>query len=646
MSGRPGAAIVRNCILCGEQYNPKSTRQKCCNKVITVPCVICGKPMQQICTTKAQPKTCSKECTTKLGDIGREQAAHKLHKICKYCGKEFTPNSSRDEYCSGPHYATCEVCGKQFLVTGRYNHINKTCSDACSYISAKRNTDMIAMTSHIKETMLSRYGVENSVQIPGVLEKTRQTSLHRYGVEYYTQTSEYKDRVRATDLQKYGVDHHLKSSIVKLKRLSTIQQKYNADNVFASDFGKAKIRSTMQEKYGVINPSQNAEIKRRATNSARKSSLEQRVSMLLTQYNIEFESHYHISVGELHHEFDFYIPKYKILVDADGLYYHSYLSDPDGKRVRDDYDEVRLVLVPKDHIFHLIIEGYEDSGVKQLVDIIKDVDAGAFDYETNLFQWCRSIEFPYPQYDIERRCKDYKSLCNYTRLDSYNPNSRIGESILLSAHKSIYSAHCGNKPSPIEGWYNDTILKKAILNRLIYINEVNPSKILRGLYISKLAPRVSIFNPVLAKYLTMKYLSEYAEIYDPFSGYSGRLLGVSATGKRYIGRDINAITVSEANTIIADMGLHNCSVEVANVLESSGCYDCLLTCPPYGSKEIYGFETIFKSCDEWIDECLSRFRCKKYVFVVDSTTKYATNVVEHISMASHLNDVSEYIVVI
>ena len=77
MSGRPGPNVIKTCILCGKKFNPRSTRQKCCNSPITVPCVICGKPVQQICTTKPQNKTCSRECTIELGNRGREASAHK-----------------------------------------------------------------------------------------------------------------------------------------------------------------------------------------------------------------------------------------------------------------------------------------------------------------------------------------------------------------------------------------------------------------------------------------------------------------------------------------------------------------------------------------------------------------------------------------
>lgn len=644
--GKPSKNFTKVCKCCGESFHPKSSRQQCCNREINGFCAYCGNVMPKICSIFPQKETCSTKCQAALIKQRRELSASKIVKICKYCGKEFTPKSVNDLYCGGPHYTNCEVCGKSFVIVGRIDLHNKTCSDECRYISAKRNTDMEHMIQAMQATLQNKYGVSNIMELPETAKKIKEANLSKYGAEYYTQTKEYKDKARQTSLGKYGVEHHLKSPQVIEKRQQTCLNKYGNQNVLASDYEKSAIRDTLQAKYGVSNPSQHAEFKAKATKSAKTSKLEFRIATLLSQYNIEYLSHYYTSKDGLSHEFDFYLPKYKILIDADGAYFHSYLSDPDGVRVRDDYDVVRMKLIPTDHIFHLIIEGHEDAGIKQLVDIIKQLDSGVFEYESQLFRWCRGTEFPYPSYPMGRMLKDYKSLVNYTRLDNYNPNSRLGESIIRHHHESIYSAHVGNKPSPLEGWYDDTILKKVIANRLIYVNTVEPSKILKGLYISKLAPRVSIFNPVLAKYLTNKYLSAFTTVFDPFSGYSGRLLGVSSLGKAYIGQDLNIKVVDESNQIIQSLGLTNALVTTKDILGSYGEYDCLLTCPPYSNKEIYNSETIFKSCDAWISECLQRFKCNRYVFVVDHTESYSNYVVESIFTKSHLNNVSEYVIVI
>ena len=166
-----------------------------------------------------------------------------------------------------------------------------------------------------------------------------------------------------------------------------------------------------------------------------------------------------------------------------------------------------------------------------------------------------------------------------------------------------------------------------------------------GLSIMKVAPCVSYFKPGLAKYLINKYLSEYNTVFDPFSGFSGRMLGTCSLGKKYIGQDINEKTVEESNNIISYFNL-NASVIEKDIFESKGEYDCLFTCPPYNNKEIWGDDLTDKSCDDWIDECLFRFKCRRYLFVVDNTDKYKDYIVEEISNRSHLSNGKELVVLI
>lgn len=640
--------IIRVCKICGQEFHPHARKQYCCGEVRVKKCAWCGKEFEYICKPDFNKATCSIECQAQYIKAKRMKSASATTKICKWCGKEFHPKSARDVYCEGPHYQTCEVCGKQFEVkdVSRVD-VTKTCSDECRYKLMVSKQDKDAIRKHLKETMQERYGVDNAMQLPGVIDKMKQTNLEKYGTEWYRQTDEYKEKVKQTSLEKYGVAHYLQSQEVINKRIETVKQKYGANNVFASDYGKRKVREIMMQKYGVINPSQYKQFKKAATRSARSSKLEQRISQLLVNYHITFERSHFIKKGEYSHEFDFYIPKYKLLIDADGLYYHGYLDDPDGERVREDYDEVRLHLVPEDHIFHVLVETQEDRQLKELIEVLESVAGSLTTYNSILFDWCRSIDFPYPEYSETRLLSDWKHLCSYKK-DKYIPQCRIGISLVKEFHRSIYQCHVGNNVSPYEGWYNDDTLKKVIRNRFIYKNDVDPSKILSGFNISKTCPTVSIFNPILARYLTLKYLNEFDLVYDPFSGFSGRLLGVASTNKRYIGRDLNERAVTESNQIIDFLELprNRYRVDKQDIFDSTGSFQCLLTCPPYDKKEIYNSEEVFKTCDEWIDECLRRFKCKRYVFVVDGTVKYAQYAREEIKSDSHFAHTVEQVIVI
>lgn len=640
--------IVRVCPGCGKEFHPTARKQTYCGKEVVRYCVVCKSPFTVKCTARNNNKqTCSRKCANILASRSRESLYTNQTRICKWCGKEFHPKSVRQLYCDDIHYNKCVVCGKEFVVNPAIHDITQTCSPECRYTLAVQNRDIETEKEHLKATLESKYGVSNIMDLEDVKAKIIKTNRERYGADHYTQTAEYKEKSKITDQAKYGVDHHLQSPAVKAKRAETNLVKYGATNVFASEYGKFRVKSQMVAKYGVVNPSQLKEFKAKATRSARTSKLEYRICQILDNYNIPYIQHYFLSNDEMSHEFDFYIPKYKLLLDADGLYFHGYLDDPDGVRVLDYYDNVRLSLIPEDHIFHVLVETSEERQLKELFSILDSVNGDITQYRSYLFDWCRSIEFPYPDYTEKRLRKDWLHLQQY-HSDKYNCKCRIGESLIKQYHKSIYKCRVYQKCSPWDGWHDDEKLKKVIRNRLIYKNDVDPSKILSGFNISKICPCVSIFNPILAKHLIETYLSEFDTIFDPFSGFSGRLLGAASLGKNYIGSDLNSNVVEESNSIIDFLGFdkQKYSVVQADILQQTGKYECLLTCPPYGKKEYYNSEIVFKSCDGWISECLQRFDCKRYVFVVDVTTEYQDHVVGKIASASHFASIEEVIIVI
>ena len=495
-----------------------------------------------------------------------------------------------------------------------------------------------------KQRSLLKHGVSSPTMLDSTKVKTRDSMVSRYG-GWYTSTDQYREKVRQTSQRKYGTDNPQQSEAVKNKRQRTNLERYGVDNVLKLSSSQVLRRKSLIEKYGTDSPMKVPQFRSKQAKSAKKSLLEVRVANLLSQYNIEFEQQYVVSKDGHTHAFDFYVPKYKILVDADGKYYHSYLSDPDGKHVRDDYDDVRMYLVPEDHIFILAVEGHEEQAVKQVYSTIKQMDEGVYDYEGELFRWCRAVGFPYPTYTAERMEKDWSHLCQY-EFSTYKPNCRIGMSVVSHFHRSVFDCRVGSCKSVREAWEDDSALKRVIANRLVYQNTVNPSKVLAGFNICKEAPIVSRFNPVLAKYLVRKYLNEFDEVFDPFSGFSGRILGTAACDKRYVGKDIRWQAVEESNQIIRFLNLKGCSVSQQDVLQSCGTYECLLTCPPYSNKETYGGEVCYKPCDGWIDECLRRFNCRKYVFVVDETEKYKDFVAEEVQNSSHFSKAVEHVVVI
>ncbi len=250
--------------------------------------------------------------------------------------------------------------------------------------------------------------------------------------------------------------------------------------------------------------------------------------------------------------------------------------------------------------------------------------------------------FPYSVYSEKELTSDYSNF-----LTTNNKNSTAGLKLISYFHPSIWRCNRFGYKSPVDAWEDPEVMYKVIENRLKYLKTDTLSiyNIRAGLSISKKAPKVSVFKPATAKYLIEKYLNNYNEIFDPCCGFSGRMLGTAALGKKYIGQDINSITIEESKKLRDYLGI-KADLKVADSLYDIGNYECLFTCPPYGKKENWHQDIEELSADEWIDACLRNYKCKAYLFVVDKTTKYKDNIVETFINKSYLNNSTEHVILI
>lgn len=251
MSQKISPNIIRTCKICGQQFHPTARKQSCCNQIKLQTCEICGKQFEIICNTSDTRTTCSKECTAELIKLRKQAYASTEQRICKWCGKSFTPKSGRDVYCYDTHYRACEICGKQFVIDVRRNPYVRTCSKECHYRLIATNVDKEGAAARLKDTMLERYGVDNAMKLQSSKDKMIATNVSRYGAEWYSQTDEYKAAVKDSSNRKYGCDHHLSSQTVIDKRKGTCMQKYGVDNVSKIPEVRSRIEQSIKDRYGV-----------------------------------------------------------------------------------------------------------------------------------------------------------------------------------------------------------------------------------------------------------------------------------------------------------------------------------------------------------------------------------------------------------
>ena len=370
-----------------------------------------------------------------------------------------------------------------------------------------------------------------------------------------------------------------------------------------------------------------------------------------------YESEFYLGDDMFYHHWDYAVfdenCNLVMVVDLDGPFAHGDLYDYNGYQSHQHLDERRSLTVPEG-VHHMIVPAIVMN--ECLTEMIQKLSMTYDQYVEKTFNIFRSQPFPEPHYlsnNVLLNSFIYlqRLNCDDKYHQSLSLNSRNGDILIQHFHTSIWLDKCKGCLSPYEAWQDDDILKRCINNRIIAQSHFNKNKILQGMALLAEGHPVSVFSAGRAKMIIHRYLSEFDTIFDPFSGYSGRMLGAISLGKRYIGQDLSPSHVIESNRMmefLRSKGIaFDATVTQRDILDSSGEYQCLFTCQPYSDKEQWvGVPVDTRSCDDWIDECLRRFKCERYVFVVDSTEKYADKVVDVIENREFLGKYKESVVVI
>ena len=467
-------------------------------------------------------------------------------------------------------------------------------------------------------TMKSLYGVEHALQSPEFLEKSKNTSKIKYGKENIFQTEEFKKKRSKTCIEKYGDEFPIRTKEIQEKVKNTCEERYGKETYVNTE----KAKKTLLEKYGIAHAPIHKYI---FENEYFDSSWELAVWIWAKENNFEIKR----EPIEIEYEFEgqkhSYFPDFEIngkLIEIKGSQFFR-----NGKMIN-PYDESKNGLFEAKHQAGLKnnVIFWKEEEMKSIIDYIEKKYTKNF---LPLFK--KDIPFPYPELITKG---DY-DLIRYF-------------------HKSIFSASKKGKLRPIQAWENKSLVLDSALNRLKYVGRCTPQDILKGFSIAQIAPKVSVFRPKLAEKLIKKYIPEAVLIVDPFSGFSGRMLGAFNCGKQYLGFDINEEHVKESNEIIRYKKIEDkCEVRVQDLISfKEKDWTCLknvylFTCPPYEDKESWNENEVEKSCDEWIDLCLQKHKgCKGYLFVVDETEKYKDRIVEVLTNKSHFGTNFEYVVLI
>lgn len=443
------------------------------------------------------------------------------------------------------------------------------------------------------------------------------TNTEKYGSPFLMQNKELSQKAKDSMISKYGAAHPSQVPELKDKIEQTSLSRYGSTSIL----GSKKARDALYKKTG-----------------ASKSEI--MIREALTNRGIDFKEQELIS-GKIWDFAVFKNSKLHAVIEADSEFHHSLNVDPFTKHNLLVPDNVRFSILPEG----TILINVDSLRIKQgIPEIFRLLDFNYDEFIEEIFEECKDRPFPFPEYSDVRMLRDWKNLKSHAiQQNTHKLITRLmpANSIITNFHKSIYTSKVGNKPSPVEAWSNEELLRQCIDNRFIYKSKLSSQNIARGFEKNRIAPRVTAFQPYLARYLLQTYAPNAKSVIDPFSGFSGRMLGAASLGMSYYGSDIRKDVVAEGMEIVKFLNLDNAHLsvsdaEIANLPEA----DVLLTCPPYGNKEVWLEGQDCKPTDYYIDLCLARFQAGTYIFVVDGTEKHKENIALSLSRSNHMNDKS------
>lgn len=244
-----------------------------------------------------------------------------------------------------------------------------------------------------------------------------------------------------------------------------------------------------------------------------------------------------------------------------------------------------------DSLLANLYEDHRDRGwgglnISQRNDLVK----GALDVvERSVFPYPPRTENPLEEFQRVIEIQGYEDVNGYIR-----PRGYSGVALCKPYFPHRYNAEYKGGLSVRDTWNIGTELRKAIT---IQAKRIKPSSKYNPLTLGRIlislewvSKTPTVFRPGVAKYIYDRYAPCPSVVWDPCSGYGGRLLGAMASGVEYIGTDVDPETI-QGNQELADAlsmgGRVHLHCGRAEAFDPGLPLDLVFTSPPYFNREHY-----------------------------------------------------------
>ena len=272
----------------------------------------------------------------------------------------------------------CDYCGQEIIKQYREHIKHGDCCRKC-------------FTQKVKNTVQSRYGVDNVMDIQNVKDKVKQTNLNIYGCTCTVHNPEIQSKVKQTNIERYGSEYYFgsekgKQDIQQIidnrtedekqdilnKMQSTCLEKYGTCNASSSDLIKQKIININMKKYGVPYVIMNEDVKEKQVQSMINNRKNRTSKQEKKCYNIIKKKYTNckpsVRCGKYTLDYVINYKDIKIDIEYDGWYWHQKMQEHDDVRNK-------FVLDKGYKIIRIISDGKMPT-LKQLQNAIDDITNG------------------------------------------------------------------------------------------------------------------------------------------------------------------------------------------------------------------------------------------------------------------------------
>lgn len=155
---------------------------------------------------------------------------------------------------NGNEIPKCPICGNILEFKNYGEGYKKGCSKECLDKLRGRSNLGKSLSEETKQKMkntyLSRYGVDNPSKLKEIRDKIKRTNLEKYGVERPAQNEAVKEKTKQTNLGRYGVSAPLKNQDILKKMKATNLERYGSISSMSNKEVQEKRRQTNLERYG------------------------------------------------------------------------------------------------------------------------------------------------------------------------------------------------------------------------------------------------------------------------------------------------------------------------------------------------------------------------------------------------------------